>query len=811
MSSSRNYDFRSIEERWQKIWNERKVAKVESKNNLRKFYMLMMFPYPSGKLHVGHGRNYILGDAVYRYFRMKGLTPLNPMGWDSFGLPAENAAIKNGIHPQKWTLENIKEMKKQFERWGVLYDWDREILTCDPSYYKWNQWFFIQMHKKNLVYKGKANANWCPGCNTVLANEQVVGGVCERCGSQVEGRLLEQWFLRITHYAEKLLKGLETLKSWPERVINLQKNWIGKSEGSDIIFKILELNKNIEVFSTRPDTLFGATFLAISPDHPLSEEIIEKSKIAELKTLRMLKGKTNEKIGIKAKYFAEHPLTGKKIPIYIANFVLMEYGTGAIMSVPAHDQRDFEFAKKYGIEIVEVIHSNNGFDGSCAYAGEGILINSNEFNGMDSQKAKEAITEKLAEIGCGKKSVRYKLRDWLISRQRYWGTPIPVIYCDKCGIVLEDEKNLPVLLPMDIQFKGHKGNPLESCVEFLNTKCPRCNSNAKRETDTMDTFVDSSWYFLRYINPNEAEFPFISKDVNEFLPVDLYIGGIEHAILHLLYSRFFTYVLYDLGLINFQEPFRQLFTQGMICKMSSITGKLEKMSKSKGNVVSPDEIISKFGSDTERLYTLFIGPPEKDAEWSDQGVMGCYRFLKRIWEIGNEILKMEENSNKEENNINLLRKLHQTIKKVTEDYERYHFNTAIAALMEFFNFFESYVKEKNAKLSFLKETFSTFLKLLYPMAPHICEELEKAISKEELLLLDKAWPCYDPELAKEEMAIIVIQINGKLKGQINVPLNSDEKLVEENALKEEKIQNYLKGKEIKKKIYVQNKIINFVV
>jgi len=810
MSELKNYDFKSIEEKWQKIWNEKKVAKIENNKVEKKFYMLMMFPYPSGKLHVGHGRNYILGDAVYRFFRMKGLKPLNPMGWDSFGLPAENAAIKKGFHPQKWTLENIEEMKRQFEKWGVLYDWDREILTCSPSYYKWNQWFFLKMYEKNLAYKATANANWCPNCATVLANEQVVSGVCERCGTQVEGKLLEQWFLRITNYAEKLLEGLEKLIDWPERVITLQRNWIGKSEGTDITFEISGLNKKIDVFTTRPDTLYGATFLAISPDHPLSEELIEEEKISELKSLRMMKGEIYEKKGLKAKYKAVHPLTGKEIPIWIANFVLMEYGTGAIMSVPAHDQRDFEFASKYGIEIIEVIHNPKGFDGSCAYTGEGILVNSSEFNGMESEKAKEAITKKLEKMGRGRKSLRYKLRDWLISRQRYWGTPIPIVYCQSCGIVPEKEENLPVLLPMNIEFKGLKGNPLETSLEFVKTKCPKCGKDAKRETDTMDTFVDSSWYFLRFINPKEEKFPFLTEDVNKFLPVDLYIGGIEHAILHLLYSRFFTNVLYDFGLINFQEPFKKLFTQGMICKISSITGKLEKMSKSKGNVVAPDEIISKYGADTERLYTLFIGPPEKDAEWSDQGVAGCFRFLKRVWDIGIELSKVEENDKKKDN-LELKRKLHQTIKKVTEDYERFHFNTAVAALMEFFNLYEAEFRGRKCSNAFLKDIFLIFIKLLNPMAPHICEELNSLISKEEIMLLEKKWPEYDPNLAKEEMATVVIQINGKLRGQICVPLNSEEEYVFKRALEEENIKNHLKGKEIKKKIYVKNKIINFVV
>ncbi len=810
MDALKIYDFKSIEEKWQKIWNERKVAKVLNNNFGEKFYMLMMFPYPSGKLHVGHGRNYILGDAVYRYYRMRGLKPLNPMGWDSFGLPAENAAIKMGFHPKNWTEENIKEMKNQFFKWGVLYDWDREILTCDPSYYKWNQWFFIQMYKHNLAYKAKANANWCPGCNTVLANEQVVGGACERCGSKVEGKLLEQWFFRITNYAERLLKGLDKLTSWPERVITLQRNWIGKSEGTDIIFEIPAINKKIEVFTTRADTLFGATFLAISPDHPLSEELIEEEDKEKLKELRMMKGEVYEKKGIKAKYNALHPLKKKEIPIWIANFVLMEYGTGAIMSVPAHDQRDFEFAKKYGIEILEVIHHPKGYNGECAYEGEGVLINSEEFNGMESQRAKEEITEKLNSRGIGRKSIRYKLRDWLISRQRYWGTPIPMIYCPKCSLIPEKESNLPVLLPMDIKFKGLKGNPLESCEEFVKTKCPICGTDSKRETDTMDTFVDSSWYFLRYINPREEKQPFIPRDVNEFLPVDLYIGGIEHAILHLLYSRFFTHVLYDLGLVSFEEPFHQLFTQGMICKVSSITGKLEKMSKSKGNVVTPEEIISKYGADTERLYTLFIGPPEKDAEWSDQGVLGCYRFLKRVWDMGVQVSQTKENQIKERDKF-VLKKLHQTIKKLTEDYERFHFNTAVAALMEFFNVLETYNRDKNKDEGFLREIFINFIKLLYPMAPHICEELNSIISNDDLLLLEKSWPSYDPELAKEEMVNLVIQVNGKVRGQILVQENLEEEKVVKKAMEEENVKRYLEGKEVKKRIYVKNKILNFVI
>jgi leucyl-tRNA synthetase len=807
----RAYDFQAIESKWQRWWQERRVAAVNTAVPTDKFYTLMMFPYPSGKLHVGHGRNYILGDAVYRYFRMRGRRPLNPMGWDAFGLPAENAALKHGSHPYAWTMENIAEMKRQFASWGVLYDWDREVMTCVPEYYRWNQWFFIQMLKRGLAYRGLANANWCPSCATVLANEQVVGGGCERCGTAVEGRLLEQWYFRITAYAERLLQGLDRLRQWPERVVTLQRNWIGRSEGTDILFEIPALKASVTVFTTRPDTLFGATYLALAPEHLLAERLIRSEDLAELQRMRLRKQDTDEKWGIRTRYEAEHPLTGKPVPIWIANFVLMEYGTGAIMSVPAHDQRDFEFAAKYGIPIVEVIHRDGGFDGTAAYTEEGVLIGSGTFDGLPNEEAKRAITAELERQGKGKGSVRYKIRDWLISRQRYWGTPIPVVYCPSCGAVPEKEENLPVLLPMDVTIQGSKGNPLASHPGFLNAACPQCGQAARRETDTMDTFVDSSWYFCRYVTPREDQAMFRSDLVNAWLPVDLYIGGIEHAILHLLYARFFTHALKDLGMVDFEEPFRQLFTQGMITKYSEQTKKLEKMSKSKGNVVSPNEIIEAHGADTERLYTLFIGPPEKDAEWNDQGVLGASRFLHRLWQFAQEAAEATAEAESGPEEQALVRKLHQTIKKVTIDHERFHFNTAIAAVMELMNAYGRYHEKPVRSAALEREVILTVVRLLHPMAPHITEELWEQFGHEPSLL-DVPWPSYSPELAKEETVTVAVQVNGKLRDQIQVPESASKEEVLEAARRAPKAVPFLEGKELRRDpIYVPKKLVNFVV
>ncbi|HPR64862.1 MAG TPA: leucine--tRNA ligase [Thermoanaerobaculia bacterium] len=808
--TDRQYDFQTIEQRWQQFWHGRNVAYVDTSKVTDKFYMLMMFPYPSGNLHVGHGRNYILGDAVYRYFQMRGRRALNPMGWDAFGLPAENAAIKNKTHPRTWTLENIKRMKDQFYRWGILYDWSKEVTTCLPDYYRWNQWLFLQMVKRDLAYRSYAPVNWCPSCTTVLANEQVVAGGCERCGTLVEGKMLEQWFFRITRYADRLLEGLDTLVQWPERVLTLQRNWIGRSAGSDIQFDIPELNTSVTVFTTRPDTLFGATFLAIAPEHPLAEKMVAPEEQEKLKQLCTRDPEDTAKKGIKARVHAIHPLTGKKMPVWIANFVLMEYGTGAIMSVPGHDQRDFEFARAYDIPIVEVIHKENGFDGNCAYDGPGKLINSGEFDGMDSEDAREAITARLAEQGRGNSMVRYKLRDWLISRQRYWGTPIPMVYCDACGIVPEKEENLPILLP-EVELTGRSGNPLASSEEFLTCFCPACGKPARRETDTMDTFVDSSWYYARYITPKEGSGMFNRSLADKWLPIDLYIGGIEHAILHLLYSRFICRVLHDIGMISIEEPFTRLFTQGMIYKFSETTQKLEKMSKSKGNVVPPDELIREYGADTERLYTLFIGPPEKDAEWNDRGVIGAYRFLNRFWNLAMDIREgTEEDCTFGEAENRLLRKFHTTIKKTTRDFEKFHFNTAVSAIMELLNELSAYHQGKVRDKKLEIDTVKAMCKLLHPIAPHITEEVFQIYGGEHSLM-ETPWPAYNPDLAKEERVTIVIQVNGKLRDQFEVDRGTPEEEIKTMARECENIARHIGNSPIRKVIYVKEKLVNFVI
>lgn len=805
-----SYDFLEIEKRWQQFWHNRKVSYVDTEKVTNKFYMLMMYPYPSGDLHVGHGRNYILGDAVYRYFHMRGRRALNPMGWDAFGLPAENAAIQNKIHPSEWTFQNIQRMKEQFYRWGILYDWDKEITTCTPEYYRWNQMLFLRMLKKGLAYRAYAPVNWCPSCGTVLANEQVVNEKCERCSTLVEGKMLEQWFLKITAYADRLLEGLDQLIQWPERVITLQKNWIGKSSGTDIQFKIPGLNEEITVFTTRPDTLFGATYLALAPEHPLAEKLVRKEDQDKLKHLSHRDLEDTEKIGIPAIHDAVHPLTGKQIPIWIANFVLMEYGTGAIMSVPAHDQRDFEFAGKYGIPIVEVIRAQNGYDGTSAYEGSGSLIHSGPFDGMDSEPSKKAITEKLQQAGLGKASIRYKLRDWLISRQRYWGTPIPVVYCDNCGVVPEKADNLPVLLP-DIKLSGGSGNPLEGVEEFIRCACPSCGKPARRETDTMDTFVDSSWYYARFITPRQKQEMFNSSLVNKWLPVDLYIGGIEHAILHLLYARFICRVLYDLDLVNFEEPFTRLFTQGMIYKYSETTNRLEKMSKSKGNVVPPDELIREYGADTERLYTLFIGPPEKDAEWDDRSVKGSFRFLNRLWQLSMEILTEEEQDDTFGSSENqLLRKLHITVKKATFDFEKFHFNTAIASIMELCNELSAYRQSEHRNKRLELTTINTICKLLHPIAPHITEEIMSRFGAEHTLM-ETPWPSYDPELAKEEKVTIVVQVNGKLRDQLEVERGTKEEAIKQMARETPGVIRHISEKPVTRVIYIKEKLVNFVV
>ncbi len=859
------YDPKEVEQKWQKKWEENKVFKITEDPQKKKFYVLEMFPYPSGRIHMGHVRNYSIGDVLARYKRMQGFNVLHPMGWDAFGLPAENAAIAHGIHPAKWTYDNINYMKRQLKRLGFSYDWDRELATCDPEYYKWEQKFFIEMYRRGLAYRKKSSVNWCPGCQTVLANEQVEDGRCWRCGSEVEAKELEQWFFKITAYAEELLKDLEKLKSgWPEKVITMQKNWIGKSEGAEIKFPLEGRKGHITVFTTRPDTLYGVTFMSLAPEHPLALELAkgtpQENKVKEF-IVRMRKkshlersAEEAEKEGIFTGAYCLHPLTNKRIPIYIANFVLMEYGTGAVMAVPAHDQRDFEFARKYGLPIVVVIQPEgqklDPHTMTEAYTEPGILVNSGPFDGLPSEEAKRAITAHLKEKGLGQKTVSYRLRDWGISRQRYWGAPIPMIYCPKCGLVPVPEDQLPVKLPLEITIKGQGGSPLAEHPEFYETTCPRCGAKARRETDTMDTFVESSWYFARYTCPDEKQSPFDPERVKHWLPVDQYIGGIEHAVLHLLYARFYTKVLRDLGYLTIDEPFLRLLTQGMVCKETYrcpehgylvpdeevkeengkklcihcgrevVIGRLEKMSKSKKNIADPEKLINRYGADTVRLFILFAAPPERDLEWSDQGVEGAYRFLSRVWRLVNEILpyvkdkKIEIGDGLNSDQKRLHRKTHQTIKKVTDDIERFHFNTAVSALMELLNEINAFWQKEPTKdensLMVLKEAIESFIVLASPFVPHICEELWHELGHKEWII-NVPWPTWDKEAIKEEMVTIVVQINGKVRSRMEVSANISREDAQNIALAQERIQALLAGKSIKKVIWVPNKLINIVV
>jgi leucyl-tRNA synthetase len=839
MNDEKLYPFDSIEPKWQKFWRDRRLFNVDTKDSADKYYCLMMFPYPSAALHVGHGRNYIIGDVVARYKMMRGYNVLAPMGFDSFGLPAENAAIKGGIHPKTSTLNNISTMKRQLNQWGVEYDWDREVISCLPEYYKWTQWIFVKLYEKGLAYKKKAFVNWCPSCKTVLANEQVVNGSCERCSAEVSQKELEQWFFRITHYAERLLKDLTKLTEWPERVKTMQANWIGKSEGVEIDFKIDGMSETLRCFTTRVDTIYGATFIALAPEHPLVETLAKGSKdeAALMKAVRKMRNESKiarsqaeaEKEGAFTGKFVINPVNGRKVPIWIANYILMEYGTGAIMAVPAHDQRDFEFAKQYKLPIEVVIDNPNSplnpETMKEAYIEEGVMVNSAQFNGLPSQAALKKIAEFFEGNGFGKRTVQYKLRDWLISRQRYWGAPIPIIYCPKCGIMPVPEKDLPVLLPENVEFRPTGESPLKFAKDFANTKCPKCHSPAMRETDTMDTFVDSSWYFLRYITPRSDDRPFDSELVNRWLPVDQYIGGIEHAILHLLYSRFITKFLHDIGVINFDEPFKNLFTQGMIIKDGA------KMSKSKGNVVSPDGLIKDYGADTVRLYTLFIGPPEKDAEWSDRGVEGSYRFLGRVWRLvegvillnkggdvvakGGDIAEFSSEDAQRKLSEQLRRKTHQTIKKVTEDLEGgFHFNTAISSIMELVNE-ASDIKTKvfgknNTLVECLNKSAEIIVMLLSPFVPHIAEEMWHALGKENSIFKCK-WPQYDKSAIVEKVLTIPIQVNGKLRSKIEVPAEIDNVELKARIMADPKVKSWVGEKAVKDFIIVPKKLVNIVL
>lgn len=815
------YNPKDIEPRWQRVWEEQGTHRTDEESDKPKFYCLEMFPYPSGRLHMGHMRVYSIGDVIARFKRMNGYRVLHPMGWDAFGLPAENAAIKYGAQPAKWTYENIAYMKQQQKSLGVSYDWSREVTTCSPDYYKFTQWMFLLFYERGLAYRKKAPVNWCPECNTVLANEQVENGRCWRCDTEVTKKELEQWFLRITDYAERLLADLDKLEGWPERVKVMQKNWIGKSEGANIAFSVPELGETITVFTTRPDTLFGVTYLVLAPEHPLVERLIAgketetavRAFVERMKKLRDFErtAADAEKEGLFTGAYAVHPLTGERVPIWVANYVLMDYGTGAVMGVPAHDQRDFLFAKKYNLPIRVVIQPADGTSLDAkrlteAYVDDGVLVNSGAFDGMPNRQAIRAITEHLKEKGLGGPAVSYRLRDWLISRQRYWGAPIPIVYCDDCGIVPVPKEQLPVLLPDDVVIDG-KRNPLTTSESFVNTTCPRCGKPAKRETDTMDTFICSSWYFFRYCDPRNDRMPFDPEKVSRWMPVDEYIGGIEHAILHLLYARFFTKVLYDAGLVNVDEPFARLLTQGMVLKDGA------KMSKSKGNVVSPDEIIEKYGADTGRLFILFAAPPERDLEWSDSGVEGCFRFLSRVWRLVDQHLDLFEDRRPAEPADPaakaLYRQMHQTIKKVTEDIDkRYQFNTAVSAIMELVNAISAY--PEGADRGTLAEAIEKTIVLLAPFAPHIAEELWHRIGHADSVHA-QPWPTWDEAALAADEVKIVVQVNGKVRDRVVVPANASREEIEAAVLAQEKVKAHLAGKTVKKVIVVPGKLVNLVV
>ncbi|MCE5286915.1 MAG: leucine--tRNA ligase [Pelosinus sp.] len=816
-----------IEKKWQKIWADQGAFRTDIQHQRPEYYVLEMFPYPSGNLHMGHVRNYSIGDVVARFKSMQGYNVLHPMGWDAFGMPAENAAIKHGVHPAEWTWSNINNMRRQQQELGLSYDWDREVATCHPEYYRWTQSLFLLFYERGLAYKKKATVNWCNECNTVLANEQVVDGHCWRCDSEVIKKDLEQWFLKITDYADTLLKDLDKLKGWPERVKTMQENWIGRSEGAEFSFDVPEIGEKITVYTTRCDTAFGVSYVVLAPEHPLVEKLIAGKPDAEAvrtfcENVRKLSeisrtSSETEKEGIFTGAYAVNPFTGEKVPVWVANYVLFEYGTGAVMGVPTHDERDWRFADKYNLPKKVVVQpQGEAFSLETmtdAYHGTGIMVNSGEFNGMDNETAKVAMAKWLEERGMGKRRVNYRLRDWLISRQRYWGAPIPMIYCPTCGTVPVPQKDLPVRLPENVRFDEGAVSPLAGAEDFINCTCPKCGGKARRETDTMDTFICSSWYYMRYTDPRNTEKPFDASKVNYWMPVDQYIGGIEHAILHLLYSRFFTKVLKDAGLTNFDEPFKNLLTQGMVIKDGS------KMSKSKGNVVSPEEIVGKYGADTARLFILFAAPPERDLEWSDQGVEGAYRFLSRLWRIVFHYADAVKNAAPEydtaalnKNEKELRRMLHIAIKKVTDDIsERFNFNTAISSIMELVNAMHTFKEqERTVNGGLMREVVSGLLRLLAPFAPHITEELWQETLAEGSV--HKAcWPTFDAEAIKVSEVEVVLQVNGKVREKIVVPVGLDAKEMERLALAQERVQSAVTGKQVVKVICVPQKLVNIVV
>jgi len=881
---SRPYDHRTVERRWQQHWERERTFCVTEDPAKPKFYCLEMFPYPSGRIHMGHVRNYAIGDVVARYKRMRGYNVLHPMGWDAFGLPAENAAIERGVHPAAWTHDNILYMKGQLKRMGLSYDWDREVSTDAPEYYRWNQWFFLKMYERGLAYRRQAAVNWCPSCETVLANEQVEDGRCWRCDAVVIQKDLEQWFLKITDYAEELLQGLDRLTGWPDRVLVMQRNWIGKSVGIEVDFPLadpLDGLGAVRIFTTRQDTIFGATFMSLAPESPLVERLIagrrEAPAVREFvarvsRQDRAIRAATDrEKEGVFTGAYALNPFTGDRIPIWVANFVLYEYGTGAIMAVPAHDQRDFEFAHKYGIPIRLVIQNPSGTldEGNLEAAYEeqeaaGRLVNSGQFTGLPVPEAQTKIADFVESKGLGRRTVNYRLRDWGVSRQRYWGTPIPIVYCSACGVVPVPERDLPVRLPTDVPFTGKGASPLAHAKDWLHVPCPRCGRPAQRETDTMDTFVDSSWYFLRYCSPREAARPLDPAATGYWMAVDQYIGGIEHAVLHLLYARFFTKVIRDLGLAKVDEPFTHLLTQGMVCKetlrcpthgwlLPAETvgseqggwrcarcqaegrsteverGRTEKMSKSRKNVVDPEHLIETYGADTARLFSLFAAPPEKDLDWSDSGVEGASRFLNRVWRLVADTLNDEHGMLKEKGQrqpcgtsaeslrvLDVRRLTHRTIKKVTDDIEReFQFNTAIAALMELVNGLYKFVGERESAPApgdgaALREALTALVALLAPFAPHLAEELWRQMGHPGSVA-HQPWPSYDPALVVSERLTIPIQVNGKIRSKIEVPADAGEQEIVALARQDGRLQEWLQGKTPRKVIYVPKKLVNFVL
>jgi leucyl-tRNA synthetase len=845
-----DYKPQTVEKKWRERWRSTRAFEVTEDPSRPKFYCLEMFAYPSGHAHVGHVRNYMIGDVVARMKRMRGFNVLHPFGWDAFGLPAENAAIKNGTHPETWTLENIEHMKGQLQRLGISYAWEREIATCLPEYYKWNQWIFLKMLERGLAYRKRSSVNWCPSCNTVLANEQVIDGRCWRCDTPVTTRDLEQWFFKITHYADDLLRGMSELGEWPEKVLTMQRNWIGRSEGARVRFPIENsaaaasrasdlAPRDIEVFTTRIDTIYGANFIVLAPEHPLAQQFASESddpagfraKVAKFTSQDRSARMTGEveKEGFDTGRRAINPFTGKPIPIWVANFVLIDYGTGAVMGVPGHDERDFEFARKYGLPITIVVQpafaQGSGEAGpkpidaqtmTEAHAGEGSLVNSGEYDGLPWEEANRKMTADAAKRGIGEGTTQYRLKDWGISRQRYWGTPIPVMYCEKDGMVPVPYDSLPVVLPKTTEFTGRGDSPLAQIPEFVNTTCPTCGGPARRETDTMDTFVDSSWYFFRFCDPKNDELPFDPEKVAYWGPVDFYSGGVEHAILHLIYSRFFTRVFRDLGMTHLGEPFARLLTQGMVLKNGQV------MSKSKGNVVDPDDMIQKYGADALRLYVMFVAPPEKEIEWSDAGLEGSWRFLSRVWRladslaetIGGEGIPPPSTFELNDQERALRRKTHETIKRVTADLDKVHLNTPVSAMMELVNELYAFCSasrsvavgeqaeevgaiERSATISVLKEAVEALVRMLSPFAPHMAEELWEALGHKDGIVA-AGWPEFDEVVAKAQEIVVPVQVNGKLRGRITVPADTDEETLRGLALADPHVRPYVDGKPIKK-------------